>query len=76
MEKGKYGKDWELYDHEYGYDKQEYDIQTSTGETYFNCYPNAGVFIPVGGPAKYKHIPEELVFSIRLSENEVLGINY
>ena len=34
--------DWVKYENDY--EKEYYDIKTTNGEIYFQCYPNAGVF--------------------------------
>lgn len=70
----KYTKEWQNYDHDYGYDKQEYDIQLKNGRVILNCYPNAGKFNSFNDYTKGEY-QEKNIHHIRLSENPVLDIN-
>lgn len=71
----KYTAEWQPYDYDYGYDKQEYDIKVYTGEVYYNCYPNAESFTSFNEKTNGRNISEMNVIKIRLSENPVLDIN-
>jgi len=72
----KYTNEWQEYDHEYGYDKQEYDIELNTGKIIKNCYPNAGKFMSFHPKTENKSYFESKVVKIRLSKNQLLDINY
>lgn len=74
-ELGRYSKGWCLYDIDYGYDKQEYDIWLKTGKWIFNCYPNAGKFTSFNIETDSLQFNEKEIFAIRLSETPILGIN-
>lgn len=70
-----YSLHWEEYNTYYGYDKKEYDIETTKGDRIFNCYPNAGRFESHNPKTKGKIILEEEVRLIRFSHVDILGIN-
>lgn len=71
----KYSKEWQKYDHDYGYDKKEYDIKVYSGETVYNCYPNAGKFLSFNKATNGHQHEEKNILEIRLSHTEVLNIN-
>lgn len=70
----RYNDKWTDYDHSYGYDKQEYDIELKNGKCIFNCYPNAGVFTSYNENTRGEY-KESDVSKIRLSKDEMLWIN-
>jgi len=70
----KYDEKWSDYDHSYGYDKQEYDIELRDGKIVFNCYPNAGIFRSYNKETKGEYLEQD-ISRIRLSKDERLWIN-